>query len=353
MTRVVVAMSGGVDSSVAAALLVEAGYDVVGVAMRLWNGPSDSGCCSLDDFVDARRVADRLGIPFFVMDFSDLFEHQVVRPFAEEYLQGRTPNPCARCNQFVKFAALFERARSLGATLLATGHYARLVRGCGGEWQLHAARHREKDQSYFLFGLPRERLAEILFPVGDRSKQEVRALAREWTLPVAEKAESQEVCFVPRRNYAEFVEQYTGQKSVRGKIVDRDGAILGVHEGIHRFTVGQRRGLRLGGGQPRYVVELDPATGTVRVGDRAATIARGLRATRVNWLVPDLPSPGEILAVKIRSRFNPVPVVIEAADEAGFVVRSLAGLQAVTPGQAAVLYHGDRVVGGGWIDAAL
>ncbi len=353
MTRVLVAMSGGVDSSVAAALLVEAGYDVIGVAMRLWNGPSDSGCCSLDDFVDARRVAARLGIPFFVMDFSDLFERHVVRPFAEDYLRGRTPNPCARCNQFVKFDALFSRAQALGADFLATGHYARLVRGPEGEWHLHTARSRDKDQSYFLFGLPRQRLAQILFPVGDRTKQEVRALAREKKLPVAEKPESQEVCFVPRRDYAEFVEKYTGQAGAPGPIVDENGAVLGVHDGIHRFTIGQRRGLRVGGGRPRYVVDLDPNTGTVRVGDRTATLAQGLRAIQVNWLVSRLPEPGEQLTVKIRSRFNPTPVVVESADATTFVVRAPGRLQAVTPGQVAVLYDGDRVVGGGWIDAPI
>lgn len=354
MTRVLVAMSGGVDSSVAAALLVEAGYDVVGVAMRLWGGPSESGCCSLDDFVDARRVAARLGIPFFVMDFSEIFEQRVVRPFALEYLRGRTPNPCARCNQFVKFDALFERAQALGAELLATGHYARLVRSTtNGEVELHAARSREKDQSYFLFGLPRERLHRILFPVGDRTKNEVRALAREHNLPVAEKPESQEVCFVPRGRYADFVESYTGRKAASGTIVDETGAVIGTHDGIHRFTIGQRRGLGIGGCRPRYVTSLDPATGTVRVGSRDATLAQGLRASKVNWLVADLPTPGQALTVKIRSRFRPAPVVVEAADHFGFTVRALGVLEAVTPGQAAVLYDGDRVVGGGWIDAAI
>ncbi|MCX8073413.1 MAG: tRNA 2-thiouridine(34) synthase MnmA [Candidatus Binatia bacterium] len=352
--RVLVAMSGGVDSSVAAALLVRAGYDVVGVAMRLWKGPSDSGCCSLDDFLDARRVAARLSIPFYVMDFSDLFESQVVRPFAEEYLRGRTPNPCARCNQFVKFDALLERARSLGAQLVATGHYARLVRSPdSSEVSLHAAHSVEKDQSYFLFGIQRETLPYLLFPVGDKHKEEVRALARSLQLPVAEKPESQEVCFVPRRDYASFVESYLGTGGIAGDIVHENGTVLGRHRGIHRFTIGQRRGLGVSNGAPLYVTGLDPVRGLVQVGNRSATVAKGLRATAVNWLVPQPPRAGQRLTVKIRSRFRNAPVVVEETSSAHFVVSAPNGLQAVTPGQAAVLYDGDQVVGGGWIDAAL
>jgi tRNA-specific 2-thiouridylase len=354
MARVVVAMSGGVDSSVAAALLVRDGHEVIGVAMRLWAGPSESGCCSLDDFLDARRVANRIGIPFYVMDFSVPFERHVVRPFVEEYLSGRTPNPCALCNQFVKFDALWQRARSLGAEYLATGHYARVVRDMEtGAVQLRAATYGAKDQSYFLFGIPRGLLERLLLPVGDKTKEEVRGLAREWDLPVAEKPESQEVCFVSGKSYAQFVEEYSGRAGRAGVIVDESGRVLASHKGIHRFTVGQRRGLGIGVGSPRYVVSLESDTGTVRVGPKAATVARGLRARNANWLVPALPEPGQPLSVKIRSRFQPVPAVVESVSQKDFVVRAPRGLQAVTPGQAAVLYDGDRVVGGGWIDVAL
>lgn len=354
MARVVVAMSGGVDSSVAAALLVEAGHEVIGVAMRLWNGPSDSGCCSLDDFLDARRVAARLGIRFYVMDFSATFEERVVRPFVETYLHGRTPNPCARCNQFVKFAALWERAQALGAEFLATGHYARVTWDAAtGQPELRVARSREKDQSYFLFGVPRTLLPRLLFPVGDKSKAEVRELARQWNLPVAEKPESQEVCFVSKRDYASFVEQYGGHSGVSGPIVDENGKVIGYHEGIHRFTIGQRRGLAVGLGEPRYVVAVDAQTGTVRVGPKAATCAAGLRASEANWLVCRTPVPGEPVQVKIRSRFAPTPAVVTSLAPDGFELRVETGLPAVTPGQAAVLYDGDRVLGGGWIDAAI
>lgn len=354
MARVVVAMSGGVDSSVAAALLVRDGHEVIGVAMRLWAGPSESGCCSLDDFLDARRVANRIGIPFYVMDFSVPFERHVVRPFVEEYLSGRTPNPCALCNQFVKFDALWQRARSLGAEYLATGHYARVVRDMEtGAVQLRAATYGAKDQSYFLFGIPRGLLERLLLPVGDKTKEEVRGLAREWDLPVAEKPESQEVCFVAGKSYAQFVEEYSGRAGRAGVIVDESGRVLASHKGIHRFTVGQRRGLGIGVGSPRYVVSLESDTGTVRVGPKSATVARGLRARNANWLVPALPEPGQPLSVKIRSRFQPVPAVVESVSQKDFVVCAPRGLQAVTPGQAAVLYDGDRVVGGGWIDVAL
>lgn len=354
MARVVVAMSGGVDSSVAAALLVEAGHDVVGVAMRLWQGPSDSGCCALDDFLDARRVAARLGIRFYVMDFSATFEQKVVQPFVDAYLRGQTPNPCARCNQFVKFSALWERARALGAEFLATGHYARVTRDAAtGVVELRAACNQEKDQSYFLFGVPRQLLPHLLFPVGDKSKEEVRELARRWALPVAEKPESQEVCFVPKRNYASFVEQYSGRRSMPGPIVDENGRVVGYHNGIHRFTIGQRRGLAVGLGEPRYVTAVDPQSGTVRVGPKAATWAGGLRASEVNWLVPKTPSLGERVQVKIRSRFAAVAGVLTSISSDKFEVRVETGLPAVTPGQAAVLYDGDRVLGGGWIDAAI
>jgi len=354
--RVVVGMSGGVDSSVAAALLVEDGYEVIGVSMRLWGDASGSGCCSLDDFLDARRVAAQLGIPFYVMDFRDVFTRNVVQPFVAEYLAGRTPNPCVHCNQFVKFASFSDRARELGAQWVATGHYARVIRDpqCASA-QLWAAVDAAKDQSYFLFAIEPEVLARTLFPLGGLTKTAVREHARRLSLPVAEKPESQEICFAPKGEYADFVARYAGNtvQPLAGAIVDDAGQMLGTHDGIHQFTIGQRRGLGLSAPQPLYVTAIDAQTGTVRVGARAATLAQGLRATRPNWLT-DGPLPvGTRLRIKIRSRFAATPVTLGAATEDGFEVWASAGLPAVTPGQAAVLYADDRVVGGGWIERAL
>jgi tRNA-specific 2-thiouridylase len=348
--RIVVAMSGGVDSSLAAALLVEAGHDVVGVSMRLWAGPSDSGCCSLDDFLDARLVAERLGIPYYVMDFSEVFGRAVVDDFVAEYRRGRTPNPCARCNQYVKFAGFWQRARELGASRMATGHYARSVDRDGAA--LLAGVDADKDQSYFLFGIERAVLARTLFPVGGLRKGEVRAEAERRGLPVAGKPDSQEVCFVPRRGYAAFVERHPSAEPLRGgRLVDGDGQVLAAHDGVHRFTIGQRRGLGVAGGEPRYVSAIEP-DGTVRLGGAAAVVAAGVVADAPNWLGAP-PPPGARVALKIRSRFAPQPARVVRADRDGFAVVADTGLRAVTPGQAAVLYDGERVLGGGWIRAAL
>jgi len=354
--RVVVAMSGGVDSSLAAALLVEAGYDVVGVSMRLWEDPAGagaSGCCSLDDFLDARRVADQLRIPFYVMDFRDPFRRAVVDQFVAEYRRGRTPNPCARCNQSVKFASFWDRARELGADLLATGHYARCRLGFDGGELLRGA-DADKDQSYFLFAVPRDVLARTRFPVGELTKPAVRRMARARGLGVADKPDSQEVCFAPRGASAAFVEAYDSTVPIRsGVIIDADGSVVGRHGGVHRFTVGQRRGLGLDGGSaPRYVTAIDAESGIVRVGGDDAVVSAGLEAVEVNWLARP-PAAGTEVTVKIRSRCIAQRAVVTAADEHRFRLQAPDGLRAVTPGQAAVLYDGDRVIGGGWIGAAL
>jgi len=351
--RIVVGMSGGVDSTFAAALLADAGYDVVGISMRLWGEASSSGCCSLDDFLDARRAASALRIPFYVMDFRQEFEKAVVQPFVSDYLAGRTPNPCARCNQFVKFASFWDRARELGAKYVATGHYARIV-GREGAPELWRAVDTEKDQSYFLFAIEPEALAHTVFPLGELTKAEVRRAAKRRGLRVADKPDSQEVCFAPKGDYADFVARRAGASLLSpGIIVDRAGKQLGEHTGIHNFTVGQRRGLGLAIPEPRYVTAIDAKDRRVTVGTREDVIVGGLVARAPNWLVSTPVRAGTRLQIKIRSRFAPTDVVVLAADASHFAVASPDGLPAVTPGQAAVLYEGARVVGGGWIDRAL
>jgi tRNA-specific 2-thiouridylase len=275
----------------------------------------------------------------------------VVDDFVAEYRRGRTPNPCARCNQFVKFAGFWDRARELGASRIATGHYARVAEVDGGG-ALLAGVDPDKDQSYFLFGVDRSVLARTLFPVGGLRKAAVRAEAARRGLAVAHKPDSQEVCFVPRGGYAAFVERRAAAVPLRsGAIVDADGSVVGTHGGVHRFTIGQRRGLGIAGGTPRYVAGID-ADGTVRLGDAGAVVAAGLVADAPNWLAPP-PAPGTRVAVKIRSRFAPQPARVVRADADGFAVVADDGLRAVTPGQAAVLYAGERVLGGAWIRAAL
>jgi tRNA-specific 2-thiouridylase len=358
--RIVVAMSGGVDSSVAAALLKDQGFDVVGVSMQLSATPAATvrqgqGCCSLEDFRDARRVADALDIPYYVWNLRDAFRERVTDVFTAEYLRGRTPNPCVLCNRDLKFDELWRRAGTLGADLVATGHYAR-VREDDGRWRLLRARDEQKDQSYFLFSVTQAELARTRFPLGELTKSEVREEARRRGLPVAEKPESQEICFVPDRDYAGWVERHATADALRpGPVVDEQGKQLATHGGVHRFTVGQRRGLGIGDGVARWVSRVDGATGTVHVGGKDALGNRGLVAEQVSWAAgtPAAGDGAEPVRVRIRHRHTPVAARLThtAVDrvEAWFDEPA----SAVTPGQAAVFYRGDEVLGGGWIAEAL
>jgi tRNA-specific 2-thiouridylase len=354
--RVVLAMSGGVDSSAAALLLKRQGYHVVGLFMRTGvhsdrHGRSDrkQGCCSAVDAADARRVADRLDIPFYAVDFEAEFA-SVIDYFADEYLSGRTPNPCVVCNSKLKFGRLWDYARQLDADLIATGHYARVADGPHGPELLRAA-DPDKDQSYVLYGIRREVLSHLLFPVGGYRKEHVRALAREAGLGVADKPDSVEICFVPDGDHADLIRRRRPQAAVSGHIVDEAGNVLGEHDGIERFTIGQRKGLGVAAAERRYVLRIVPATNEVVLGGREGLLAAGLRTGPVNWL-GEPPTAPLSCAVKIRYRHMAAPATVTVR-EGGAVVRFVEPQSAVTPGQAAVFYDGDRVLGGGWIEEAL
>lgn len=352
--RVVVAMSGGVDSSVAAALLAEQGHDVIGVSMQLYDqteGQTGFGtCCTIDDLHDARRVAAAIGIPHYIVNFESRFDQQVVSNFVREYARGRTPIPCAHCNADLKFATLLERALGYGAALLATGHYARVERGADGRYVLRRGADRGKDQSYFLFSLTQEQLARASFPVGHLDKHGVRAEARRLGLRVAAKPDSQEICFVPDGNYTGFIERTAPDVVRPGAIVGRDGTRLGTHDGLHRFTVGQRKGLGLSSTEPLYVLELRPESAEVVVGPRGALGRSALSASGVNWVSGEAPSDWTRVTAQIRHRHDAAAARVRALDAARAELQFDEPQTAITPGQAVVFYDEDTLLGGGWID---
>jgi len=355
--RIVVAMSGGVDSSVAAALLADQGHDIIGLSMQLYDqagGEASFGsCCSLDDLHDARRVAAALNIPHYIVNFERQFHEHVVSNFVREYTAGRTPLPCAHCNSDLKFATLLERAQGLGADAVATGHYARVERdAASGRYSLRRGADAAKDQSYFLFSLTQQQLACAVFPVGDRPKHSVREYARQRQLPVANKPDSQEICFIPDHDYAAFLDRQASGTTRGGAIVDEHGHVLGGHQGIHRFTVGQRKGLGVRAstsGAPMYVLALRPSERQVVVGPKAALERTMLRASGVNWII-DRPSSPIRAAAQIRHRHQPAPAAIQSIDDGRAEIVFDAPQIAITPGQAVVFYDEDLVVGGGWID---
>ncbi|PYR24245.1 MAG: tRNA 2-thiouridine(34) synthase MnmA [Acidobacteria bacterium] len=355
--RIVVAMSGGVDSSVAAALLADQGHDIIGLSMQLYDqagGEASFGsCCSLDDLHDARRVAAALNIPHYIVNFERQFHEHVVSNFVREYTAGRTPLPCAHCNSDLKFATLLERAQGLGADAVATGHYARVERdAASGRYSLRRGADAAKDQSYFLFSLTQQQLACAVFPVGDRPKHSVREYARQRQLPVANKPDSQEICFIPDHDYAAFLDRQASGTTRGGAIVDEHGHVLGGHQGIHRFTVGQRKGLGVRAstsGAPMYVLALRPSERQVVVGPKAALERTMLRASGVNWII-DRPSSPIRAAAQIRHRHQPAPAAIQSIDDGRAEIVFDAPQIAITPGQAVVFYVEDLVVGGGWID---
>jgi tRNA-specific 2-thiouridylase len=340
-------MSGGVDSSVVAGLLVEQGHEVIGVHMKLHDVPGGEAghCCGLDDALDARRVADRLGIPFYVMDLQQAFRRAVMDDFAAEYKAGRTPNPCIRCNGVLKFKVLLGRAKALGASHLATGHYARI----GPEGGLQCAMDTAKDQSYFLFPVTRSALAQTLFPLGGLTKSQVRAHAQRMGLITADKAESQEVCFIPDDDHTRFVREHLQDPEGAGEIVDQSGAVLGRHDGYYRFTIGQRRGLGVAAGTPLYVLHINPMDHRVTVGPKDALLRQGLIATGMNWFRQ--PDAGELVEARIRYRGGRIPVEVHGLDPC--TIHFSAPARAIAPGQGVVLYAGDEVLGGGWIQEAL
>ena len=353
--KVVVGMSGGIDSSVAAYLLLEAGYDVIGVTMQIWQQEDDDtvsengGCCGLSAVEDAARVASKLGIPHYVMNFREEFSEKVIRYFMDEYLAGRTPNPCIACNRYVKWESLLQRSLQIGADCIATGHYARIAKLPNGRYALRRSATDEKDQTYALYSLTQEQLARTLMPVGDYEKPEIRGIAEQLGLSVADKPDSMEICFVPDKDYAGFIRANSGREIPEGNFVTSDGRVLGRHKGITHYTIGQRKGLNLSMGHPVFVTELRPETNEVVIGEAEDVFTDRLRCNRLNFMsVPDLEGEMPVIA-KIRYNHRGARAVVRKTgpDEAEVIFEE--PVRAVTPGQAVVFYDGDYVAGGGTI----
>ena len=361
---IAVAMSGGVDSSVVAGLLHSQGENVVGMTMQLWDQQrlpevraegATGRCCSLDDVYDARYVAQKIGIPYYVVNFEKPFEEQVVKPFVSEYLEGRTPIPCTLCNNFIKFDRFLEMAEGVGARRIATGHYARIrYDQPSNRWQMLRSADPAKDQTYFLFGLTQEQLSRTMFPLGGMEKPAVRALAEDLGIPVAQKPDSQEICFVPNGDYAAFIDAYLKEQGVAreqapGELVSKEGKVMGRHQGVHNFTVGQRKGIGIAAPEPLYVIATDPATKRVTIG-RNDDLLRPTAVVRdVNWISIEAPSVPVRAEVKIRNKHAAAPAELVRNNDGSVEVRFDEPQRAVTPGQGAVFYQGDLVLGGGWI----
>lgn len=358
--RVVIAMSGGVDSSVCAAMMHNEGYDCVGMTMRLWKGKeaegascSDKSCCGAESVEDARLVCDTLGIPFYAINFREEFWNEVVSVFAEEYNRGRTPSPCILCNEKLKFDTLYKKAVEVGADKVCTGHYARIsYNEETGRWELLKGVDTNKDQSYFLFSMTQEQLSKTLFPLGGYTKPKIREMAGAHKLVTANKPESQDICFIPDGNYAAFIERHfphLAQK--KGQVKHVDGTTLGEHGGIHRVTIGQRKGLGIAFGEPLYVTHIDPQSHEVTVGPREATNSAGCTVERVNWIAKDAKAGESFpLTIRVRSRSPEVSATVEALEGNKARVTFDKPQHAITPGQACVFYDGERVFGGGWIN---
>ncbi len=363
---IAVAMSGGVDSSAVAALLRAEGHPIVGLTLQLWNQRRLAGregmpetvqgrCCSIDDVYDARRVADQLEIPYYLVNAQERFEEEVVRPFVDDYLRGRTPVPCTLCNNHLKFDQLLETARGIGADRIATGHYARNhFDPARNRWVLSRPADRSKDQTYFLFGLTQEQLSRTLFPLGEMCKPEVRTMAAGHGLDLAQKPDSQEICFIPGGSYSHFLQAYLEEQGrtmpdLEGELVTTKGDIIGQHGGIHSFTVGQRKGLGISSPEPLYVLKIHPDSHRVEVGPDEALYTRHLRADRVNWVSIAQPAGPIRTTVKIRHRHEPAPATLQATANGEVEVVFDEPQRAITPGQSAVFYQNDEVAGGGWI----